>query len=118
MMNFIRNIGQSIGTSAVTTIVARHSQCQQSVFAEYTGSGPFRGAIRGLSVQLSHVDLSMSSAQRQALARLYGFVQIQATTLSYIDVYWLSAVACSVMFVVSFFLQKNEPGAGGEVPMH
>jgi DHA2 family multidrug resistance protein len=38
LMNFMRNIGQSVGTSAVTTLIARRSQYHQSVLAEYTGS--------------------------------------------------------------------------------
>jgi hypothetical protein len=35
-----------------------------------------------------------------------------------VDVYWLLAVASSVMFLLSFILRKNEPGAGGKVSMH
>src|SRR3984885_15242147 len=41
LMNFMRNIGQSVGTSAVTTLIARRSQYHQSVLAEYTASGRF-----------------------------------------------------------------------------
>ena len=118
MMNFMRNMGQSVGTSAVTTLIARRTQYHQSVLAEFTGSGRFHGAIAGLSGQLRRGGLSLSSAQRQSLDRLYGMVQQQAAALSYIDVYWLLAIACSVMFFVSFFLQKNKPGSGGTIAMH
>jgi hypothetical protein len=33
-------------------------------------------------------------------------------------VYWLLAAVSALMFVLSFLLAKNEPGAGGEVQMH
>src|SRR5258705_9549508 len=41
LMNFMPNIGQSVGTSAVTTLIARRSQYHQSVLAGYTTSAPF-----------------------------------------------------------------------------
>jgi len=37
--------------------------------------------------------------------------------MSYVDVYWLLAVTCALMFLLSFLLAKNEPGAGGNVRM-
>src|ERR1700678_3781349 len=45
LMNFFRNMGQSVGTSAVTTLIARRSQYHQSVSAEYTASGRFHASI-------------------------------------------------------------------------
>ena len=57
-------------------------------------------------------------AQRQALGRRYSTVLAQAQALSYVDVYWLTAVTCAPMFLLSFLLEKNEPGAGGDVLMH
>jgi hypothetical protein len=49
---------------------------------------------------------------------MYGMVMQQAQALSYVDVYWLLAVTSALMFLLCFLLQKNEPGAGGEVSMH
>jgi DHA2 family multidrug resistance protein len=118
LMNFFRNMGQSVGTSAVTTLIARRSQYHQSVLAEYTRSGRFQSAVGALTVRLSHAGLSVPDARHQTLGRLYAMVQSQAATLSYVDVYWLLAVASSVMFLLSFILRKNEPGAGGKVSMH
>jgi hypothetical protein len=46
---------------------------------------------------------------------MYDMVLGQAQALSYLDVYWLLAVTCGLMFLLSFLLAKNEPGAGGEV---
>jgi DHA2 family multidrug resistance protein len=118
LMNFMRNIGQSVGTSAVTTLIARRSQYHQSVLAEYTGSGRFRNALAALSMSLTRVGLSAHTAQQQALGRLYALLQSQAAVLSYVDAYWLLSMCSTLMFLSSFLLKKNEPGKGGKVSLH
>ena len=59
--------------------------------------------------------LNAPQATRQAYGRLYRELVRQATTLAYIDTYWIRAVGAAVMFLLSFALKKNEPGAGGEI---
>jgi DHA2 family multidrug resistance protein len=115
LMNFMRNMGQSVGTSAVTTLVARRGQYHQSILAQYTRSPRFNASVAGLSGQLGHAGLSMHSAQQQALDRMYQAVLLQSQALAYLDVYWLLAVTCGLMFLLSFSLAKNEPGKGGNV---
>jgi DHA2 family multidrug resistance protein len=118
LTNFMRNIGQSIGTAIVSTVVARRAQFHQSMLAEYTNSTRFRSAIDALAMQLHQAGLSLQQAQRQALDRLYGLVQVQATAISYLDVYWLLGLFAIAMFFASFLLSKNEPKAGGHISLH
>jgi DHA2 family multidrug resistance protein len=118
LMNFMRNMGQSIGTSAVTTLIARRSQYHQSVLAEHTSSGPFHASITALAMRLTRAGLSVYAAQQQAMGRLYAMVQAQAAVLSYVEVYWLLALASALMFAGSFFLKRNELGKGGNVSVH
>jgi len=118
LINFVRNMGQSVGTSAVTTLLARRSQYHQSVLAGYTRSHRFDEAVAGLANRLTDVGLSVHSAQQQALARMYNMVMAQAQALSYVDIYWLLAVVSVLMFLLCFFLAKNEPGKGGQVAAH
>jgi len=118
LMNFMRNIGQSVGTSAVTTLIARRSQYHQSVLAEYTRSLRFDEAVAALANRLTHVGLSLHFARQQALARMYSMVIVQAQAISYVEVYWLLAVTSVLMFLLSFLLARNEPGAAGDVPVH
>ena len=89
LVNFTRNIGSSVGTSIVTTMIVRRSQFHQSRLVNSTsmGNSRFRDAINGLAQQLSHAGLSAHEAQRQALARIYGAVQSQSAALAYIDTY-------------------------------
>jgi DHA2 family multidrug resistance protein len=120
LVNFTRNIGSSVGTSLVTTIIARRSQFHQVALGDHinTGNPQFRAALDGLTLQLNHAGLSMHEAQRQALARLYAGLQAQAATLSYIDTYWTLGICCACMFFFSFLLVKNDPRPGANVSLH
>ena len=118
LMNFFRNMGQSVGTSAVTTLIARRSQYHQSVLTEYTASGRFHSSITALATRLTRAGVSAHTAHQQALGRLYALVQSQAAVLSYVDIYWLLAMGSAIMFVASFLLKRNEPGKGAKVSVH
>jgi hypothetical protein len=45
-------------------------------------------------------------------------LQVQATAISYLDVYWLLGMFAIAMFFASFLLRKNEPKAGGHISLH
>jgi DHA2 family multidrug resistance protein len=117
LVNFMRNIGAGIGTSMVTTLIARRSQFHQVYLAAHLTPGrlAFPLAVQNLSGRLAVAGLSSSQAARQAYGRLYRVVIREATTLAYIDTYWILAIGAAIMFFLSFALRKNEPGAGGEV---
>jgi DHA2 family multidrug resistance protein len=121
LVNFTRNIGSSVGTSIVTTMIVRRSQFHQSQLVTNTngGNAMFQNAINGLAEQLTHAGLSAHEAQRQALTRIYASVQAQAAALAYVDTFWLLAIAAAVMFVLSFVLKKNDPRGGRRnLPAH
>ena len=110
-VNFVRNMGSSVGTSAVTTILARRAQVHQVMLSSYTnlGNAPFRGAAASLTDQLNRG--AVRDPQLQAYRRLYDSMQNQALTLSYIDAFWILGVAAVIMFFLSFLLRKNNPRA-------
>jgi DHA2 family multidrug resistance protein len=118
LMNFARNIGQSVGTSAVTTLIARRSQYHQSVLAEHSASGSFDAAVQSLTTRLAQAGMSLHDAGQQALGRLYGVFQAQAATLAYVDLFWLLAAFSALMFFCSFLLKANKPRGGTGVSMH
>ena len=109
LINFVRNIGASAGTSAVTTILARRAQVHQVMLASHTGMGDrmFQNSSGGLAGSLQH---SMGAgAQRHAYGTLYRSMLSQASTLSYIDTFWLLGVVAGIMFFASFLLRSNHP---------
>jgi DHA2 family multidrug resistance protein len=120
LMNFMRNIGSSIGTSMVTTLVARGAQFHQvHLVAHATPGQPgLTQAAGALAARLAHAGLEATSATRHAYALLYRSLVGQATTLAYIDTFWVLAAGAGIMFLLSFGLQKNDPGGGGPVAVH
>lgn len=120
LLNFTRNIGASIGTSLVTTMVARRAQVHQSYLVAHTTPGmpPLTQAVTSLAARLMRAGVEPSTANREAHARVYRTVIIQATALAYIDVYWLLAIGAAVMVPMCFLLRRNTPGGGNATVAH
>jgi DHA2 family multidrug resistance protein len=110
----MRNIGSSVGTSMVTTVLARRAQYHQSVLAYHaTNYDPaFRTQLTGLSGQLMHAGASPPDAQAQAYGRIYQSVLVQSQTLAYLDMYLILAIAAGIMGVLAFIVRRNDPGGG------
>ena len=119
LVNFMRNIGASIGTSMVTTVIARRAQFRQVQLVAHAtlGERPFAQAVDALSGRLAASGVDASHAVGQSYARLYRALVGQATALAYIDTFWVLCVGAAVMFVLSFALKRNQLGAGRQVAM-
>jgi DHA2 family multidrug resistance protein len=117
LINFMRNIGSSVGTSMVTTLLARRAQFHQSTLSYHaTNYDPaFQNQLNGLAAQFTHAGSSVPDAQVQAYAQAYRSVQVQAQTLAYVDTYMVLAVAASIMFLLAFLIQRNDLAARGAV---
>jgi DHA2 family multidrug resistance protein len=117
LVNFMRNIGSSVGTSMVTTLLARRAQFHQSVMSSHTTSfdPALQNQVAGLSRQLVHSGISAADAQTHAYGIIYQGMQAQAQTLAYIDTYKVLAIGASIMFLLAFIVRKNDPRAGVQV---
>jgi MFS transporter, DHA2 family, multidrug resistance protein len=111
----MRNMGSSVGTSLVTTLIARRSQFHQERLVEYArvDNPNFHNSISGLTQHLAKSGLGTHEAQLQAYARIYQGLQAQAASLAYIDTFMVLAVGGAIMFCLAFVLKKNDPGGGG-----
>jgi DHA2 family multidrug resistance protein len=109
-----------VGTSLVTTLVARRSQYHQTVLVGHTAAGDqqFQNTLNGLTERISQSGLGMHDAQSQAYARIYRSVLSQSTTLAYIDTFMVLCVGAGLMFFLSFLLKKNPLGGGGQMAVH
>ncbi|HXJ96399.1 MAG TPA: DHA2 family efflux MFS transporter permease subunit [Terriglobia bacterium] len=118
LVNFMRNIGSSVGTSMVTTLLARRAQVRQVYLAAHTSPGhaTFAQAVAGLTARLTAAGVEAELAAQKAYGLVYQALIGQATTLAYIDTFGILAAGAAIMFVLSFFLKKNELG-GGRVVM-
>jgi DHA2 family multidrug resistance protein len=117
LINFMRNMGSSIGTSMVTTVIARRAQVHQLYLSAHLtqGESTFTRMVNALTLRFTISGLPPNRAASQAYGRLYALLIRQATALAYIDMYWILTIGSAVMFLLSFLLRKNDPGAGGEV---
>jgi MFS transporter, DHA2 family, multidrug resistance protein len=97
-------------------ITRRSDYHQQILVGHVTPDSPaFRRSLHGLTSSIRHSGLGGVDANNQAIARLYRLVNQQAHTLSFMDIFWVLGMLCAIMFVLAFFLKKNDPGAGGAV---
>jgi DHA2 family multidrug resistance protein len=82
LVNFVRNMGSGVGTSAVTTILARRAQVHQVMLAGHTSFGDpgFRDSATNLTDRLGQS--GVGRPDMQALTRIYYDVRNQASTLS------------------------------------
>jgi DHA2 family multidrug resistance protein len=115
--NFMRNMGSSVGTSLVTTVIARRAQFHQLRLVDKArvGNPNFADAAEALSHHLAKGGLGRHDAVGAAYARIYQSVLAQAGTLAYIDTFKVLFVAAGIMFFLSFLLKKNDPGTGVHV---
>jgi DHA2 family multidrug resistance protein len=112
LTNLMRNIGGSIGISAVTTLLAQRQQVHQAYLAHniVPSSTHLRDALNGLTAQLSS-RTDAAHAMQQAYGRIYRGVRLQASVLAYIDVFWLLGAVCILALGLIFLAKKTKPGA-------
>ncbi len=114
IINFMRNMGSSVGTSMVTTLIARRSQFHQARLVEYArpDNPNFQNSVNGLAQHLAHSGIGAYEAYSRAVATIYAGLQAQAASLAYIDTFMVLCVGAAIMFFLAFLLKKNEPGGG------
>ncbi len=117
LINFMRNIGSSVGTSMVTTLLARRSQLHQNRLVEFTrvDNFNFQNSVAGLTQQFAASGMSAYEARAASAAAIYQALLAQAETLSYIDIFMVLSVASAIMVLLSFALKKNDLGGGGHI---
>jgi MFS transporter, DHA2 family, multidrug resistance protein len=111
-----RNIGGSIGTSVLTTILIRKQQIQQSHLAEHVT------VFKAWQMSLSQPQMpgaprfnymsQLLGGQKQGLAMLYGAVLNQATMISLNDIYRM----LSGVMVIAILFTTLLPRPQGRVP--
>ncbi|MDR3792676.1 MAG: DHA2 family efflux MFS transporter permease subunit [Terracidiphilus sp.] len=111
LANFMRNIGSSVGTSVIQTILARRTQFHLSRLGEHAvASDPsFQFNLAAGAYAMGGHGLPPGSLLSAALGRAYMSFQMQAMTLSYVDAYMFMAVCSAAMVFLSLLIKKNDP---------
>ncbi len=121
LSNLARNVGGSVGTSFVATMLARRSQAHQSVLARNLTNGDpaFQERIHSLSSFLRGHTGSGSSSDTIAAAQgnIYNQVHAQASMLAYLDIMSVLMVFC--LAVVPLVWVVGKPAKmSGDAPVH
>lgn len=108
MMNFVRNIGGSIGIAVVSTMVTRASQTRQAYLSAnmQNGNPRFRQMIDGLAATLRAHGLNAVEATRQAYARVAFLMQTQAAAIAFKDVVAILALIVACLIPLAFVMQR------------
>ena len=116
MMNFVRNIGGSIGIAVVSTMVTRETQTRQTYLAGHmqNGNPMFRQMVGGLAATLHKGGMNMADAHRLAIGRLAGMLEQQAAALAFKDVIAELVIVVICLIPLAFIMQK--PARRGDVP--
>jgi MFS transporter, DHA2 family, multidrug resistance protein len=111
MVNLMRNMGGSIGISAVTTLLARRQQVHQDYLAHNTYQ--YSPQLQQLLAQITSraaTRTSPAQAMKQAYGRIYQMVQAQAAVLAYVDIFWILGIAVALAIGLLFFAKRNKLG--------
>jgi DHA2 family multidrug resistance protein len=113
MINFVRNIGGSIGIAVISTLVARGTQRRQSYMSAnlQPGNPRFQQMLDGMTATLHSQGVNAAEATRQAYARMEFMVQQQAAALAFTDVVSGLALVVLILTPLAFVMKKPPKGA-------
>ncbi len=118
LSNFARNIGGAIGTSLLSTFLARQNQTHQKAFAAHTTSADlnFQHLLTALKAMFIARGYDAMTATEKALAMAYQTVQAQANALSFVNSFWVMS-AIVFCLVPLPFIMRRPPRSGGAQPL-
>ena len=117
IFNLLRNVGGSVGIAIAATLLARYSQFYQNTLVGHVT--PFNPAARTSLAGLKQAAMSRGvdavTADKTALATIYGLVRRQAAMLAYNRIFWIVGIAFLIIIPFLILLkkpQKHAPPAG------
>ncbi len=117
LFNLMRNLGGSIGTSMVTTMVARDAQAHQAMLvAHVTPFDPnYQAGLRTVQAALA-TSVGPAQANLMAPGAIYNSLLQQSNLLAYVDDFrWLALVAFAAILAV---FGMKRVSAKGSVAIH
>jgi MFS transporter, DHA2 family, multidrug resistance protein len=114
IINLARNIGGSVGISAVATMLARGTQVHQAYLSQNMNAlnPQMRTMYMGLSGAFTAGGAGPTAAMGQAHAVLYGLLQAQSSMLAFVDDFRLLGIGMLIIIPLLFFMKKMAPQKG------
>jgi MFS transporter, DHA2 family, multidrug resistance protein len=108
LINLSRNIGGSVGTAFVGTMLARGSQEHQAYMVSHVTPSSF-----GYITQMARLKPLFHGNVKAVEAYIYNEVQRQSAMLAYLDIIAVIAVMCALVASLVFLLGKMQPPKDG-----
>ena len=114
IFNLMRNIGASVGISAVTTMQFRQTQAHINVLGEHVSSTSptAQQTIAGLEQVFIARGADPVTAAHQAHGAVWGMLQRQASMLAYNDVFRFLGGMFLILLPLLFLMKKPKAGKG------
>jgi DHA2 family multidrug resistance protein len=114
LFNLMRNIGASMGISAVTTLQFRQMQAHTNILGAHVNSSSpaAQQTFRGLEQVFMSRGADAVTAAHQAQGAVWGMVLRQASMLSYNDVFRFLGGMFLVLLPLLFLMRKPKGGKG------
>ena len=117
LFTMARNVYGGVGISIGTALVTDHLQIRQAHLVKYLD--PTNQPYNVLIQQIQQASVAYGSAAAQAVlsapGEVFQMLQVQASTLAYEDVFFITALMSLSITVAALFMSNVKPGAeGGE----
>ena len=114
MSTFARNLGGSIGTSLLGTFLARQNQTHQLSLVAHTTNGNlnFEQMLTAFKAMFISQGYDAATAATKALAMAYRTVQVQASTLSFENSFWIMSLIVGCVAPLPFIMRRPKLGGG------
>ena len=113
LLNMARNTGGSVGVSLASNVLAHREQFHQSRLVEHAiPSGvQYQQTLEQVTQFFVHQGSSLLQAQQQAFSWIGQQVQLQASFLAYMDVFWILMLISLATIPLALGLRKVKFGA-------
>ncbi len=114
MSNFARNMGGAIGTSMLSTFLARQNQIHQHEFARHTVSSAFTQMLNTFKAAYEAKGFDPASATAQAMQMAQQVFTVQASTLSFENSFYVMSVIVLILVPLPFIMRRPQRGVSRE----
>ena len=107
LTNLLRNLGGSVGISAITALVSRGAQTHQALMVGHASqySPVFNAQFAKMQTALTP-QVGSSAAHHQACGLIYQTLQQQASLWSYVDLFRMLVIVCLACVPLVFLFKK------------
>jgi DHA2 family multidrug resistance protein len=110
MSNFARNMGGAIGTSMLSTFLARQNQTHRSEFARHSTGIAFAQMLENFRAAFMAKGADFATATTQALHMAQQVFNAQASALSFENSFYVMSAIVICLVPLPFIMRRPQPG--------